>query len=177
MNLCTDIVKSHTTASFDGHFVITDTVMETAIPASIAAAIGAMLVWCGNHLIQKRLHRFRKIDDTKDKLYRFLDIVSRYWATGGMMTPVEKLTMETEMIAMQTILASEFVSLKNLDRSVAFRRIYRKRRWDNIELHVDELFNVASGGDFQLQLQNWRPDMQRARDIGRIVARLSNSLA
>ena len=164
MNALLDAAEVSTLASIVRNIITSDSVVIPASSAIIAAILGATVVCYGNYLVQYQiLHRFRKIDETKDKLYQFANLVSRYWATGGMMTTQDKINLEIEIVNMEFIISSDLYNLK---------RQYRRIRliWEKIESLQVELFDLSSGGSFN---SIWNQDMDRARKIAKTIARLS----
>ena len=56
--------------------------------AIISAVLGAAVVICGNHYLQRGVvRRHRSADDLKNRLYEFLDLAVRYWTAAGSEPP------------------------------------------------------------------------------------------
>ena len=133
--------------------------------AIISAVLGAAVIVCGNHYLQRGVvRRHRSADDLKNRLYEFLDLAVRYWTAAG---SEPRSTMEARILASWAVVASGCNDMTS--RSRALRGWHR----DTGQARMD-LLDAVTGGCFQQA--DWSPDPARATRAAKYVVSIASKL-
>ena len=133
--------------------------------AIISAVLGAAVVVCGNHYMQRGVvRRHRSADDLRNRLFEFLDLAVRYWTAAG---SEPRSTMEARILASWAVIASGCGDMAS--RSRALQGWYR-----DTEQARRDLLNAVTGGRFQQK--DWSPDPARATRAAKHVVLIASKL-
>ena len=133
--------------------------------AIISAVLGAGIIVCGNHYLQRGVvRRHRSADDLKNRLYEFLNLAVLYWTDAG---SEPRSTMEARILASWAVIASGCDDM--MSRSRALRGWYR----DTGQARRD-LLDAVTGGRFQQT--DWSPDPIRATRAAKHVVSIASKL-
>ena len=137
------------------------------VSAALGAAVGAAVIVHGDHWMQRGVvRRHRGADDLKNRLYEFLDLAARYWASAEHGEPRE--TVEARIVASWTVIAAACDDMASRSKAL------RDWRRDTEQARLS-LYEVVTGGRFQ-QREDWSPDPGRVARAAKHVAAIASGL-